>query len=527
MTGCAGRFGGIRRRLRKLGFECIALPASGETLDASVFDHVVNGTVVGTSITGTGLGGAESSQVAYGDCSVVFSTANLLGNRSGGLSHIDTNQSYTTIDFGIYLSASFVAQSELGAFGAWNAFALGDEFKIDVTAGVVTFWRRTPPGAWALIAPAVAAPVFPLRFDSYWDSAGASLAGITLAGFTNNRRVASALDFARRNKTFAMAFDYRRPAFIAGDPCWWRFELARADALNGPVLPLGPGGTYTAVLVTKLNTLPIPAGGFALYGNGSVFADGPSIIVEGGGAISTKAYHWGPNVTATLHVPSDLLLHSSVVRYDGANLLSRFDGADAAPAAIAAPAAPTVESTISAANSAGVFPSDQDLGLFAWAPRSLSAAELSELSDLMDDGWADKTERLVDGNMEAAGVAAWPAIDANCTSAKAAPGHSGTQCLRVTTVVPVGFAAAIQGNVWPQGMRVRMRGWARGDGLGVSVPVMYLSGALFLWAGTNSNLWQPFDVTFTAAYANNRLDLGTTQLSGYVEFDDLMSEQVL
>jgi hypothetical protein len=127
------------------------------------------------------------------------------------------------------------------------------------------------------------------------------------------------------------------------------------------------------------------------------------------------------------------------------------------------------------------------------------------------------TNLLVDGNMEAVGVAAW-SVSGNPTVTKELLNpHSGSQCLRVAyngTVLPAAYQT-----VMTVGRRYRARGWARGDG-GAAFPSVLEGAGLVLWTGSTSNSWQYFDVVFTATAGWLWL-LTYAVADGYVEWDDL------
>jgi hypothetical protein len=392
MTGVRGVHGGVLRRLRRLGFEFIALPGSGETLDGAAFNHVAGSTVAGATLTKTaGVGwnaGAISSQVAYGDCSLTWTVPAHVTTCSG-LSHIPSNLVPTAIPWSMYLDSGGTGfPYELGvAMTAPIAYAAGDEFKIDVAAGVVTYYQRTPPGAWALLYTSLAAATFPLLFDACLSTVGAVLANITLTGFTSYRRVSSVGDFARRKYTLTQALDYRRPAFIPGDPCAWRFEKARGDVLWCPAVPIGTA-PYTAVALYQYQSLPsVLWEQRALFVNGVWDNRGFSFAHAETGTDKEIVYHFGPGVTSV--GATDLNMRSTILRHDGANLLWRTNGADDPPAALAAQAAPAGGDVLKlgALDIVGGYAADVDLYLAAIATRSLSAGDMTELSATLLAGW--------------------------------------------------------------------------------------------------------------------------------------------
>jgi hypothetical protein len=124
---------------------------------------------------------------------------------------------------------------------------------------------------------------------------------------------------------------------------------------------------------------------------------------------------------------------------------------------------------------------------------------------------------LVDGDMEAAGVAAWK-LRENSALAKQGDPYAGLQCLRLTNA---GFAnrytdqavGAITGN------RYRITGAARGDGS--AHPRIGLGSTGYEWIGTTSNMWQPVsgDYNWTANESIFLYAYGAD--TKYAEFDAL------
>ena len=128
----------------------------------------------------------------------------------------------------------------------------------------------------------------------------------------------------------------------------------------------------------------------------------------------------------------------------------------------------------------------------------------------------DQTEKLVDGDMEAVGIAAWTVGGAGAVVQKvpgARTGGSGTQVLQI---IRAGAQATATQTILTIGVKYRVTGWARGDGV-ASWPRVGTSAG-YLWSGTTSATWQYCDFVFTAAatglFLTNHTDDGTC------EFDD-------
>jgi len=125
------------------------------------------------------------------------------------------------------------------------------------------------------------------------------------------------------------------------------------------------------------------------------------------------------------------------------------------------------------------------------------------------------TNLVVDGNMEAVGTAAYTAAFCALSKVSVPPPYSGTQCLRVTAD-GTGNAFAYQ-TILTAGLRYRVTGWARGDGL--HAPTVYDTGTL-LWTGTTSTTWQNFSVVFTAGGTQIRL-YSHVHAGDYCDYDDV------
>ena len=125
---------------------------------------------------------------------------------------------------------------------------------------------------------------------------------------------------------------------------------------------------------------------------------------------------------------------------------------------------------------------------------------------------------LVDGDMQAAGTAAWTLVAGTSITKEPSTLPGSTQCLRLTGIVnsyvrqTVGFSAS--------GKTYRDYGWARGDGI-AAVPALIDSSGAMVWRGTSSNVWQRVDVPWTAVGV---LYWSLVGAGGYVEFDDFVIE---
>jgi hypothetical protein len=130
-------------------------------------------------------------------------------------------------------------------------------------------------------------------------------------------------------------------------------------------------------------------------------------------------------------------------------------------------------------------------------------------------------EKLIDGDMETAGVGSWTAGNDAILSKETTNPLVGTQVLRITydgTNSP-----SARQIVLTVGDTYRITGYCRGDG-GAGAPRVYEGGVI--WTGTNSTDWQYFELTQIAT--SDRLYLHSIIASaGYVEFDQVSVMEIV
>lgn len=128
---------------------------------------------------------------------------------------------------------------------------------------------------------------------------------------------------------------------------------------------------------------------------------------------------------------------------------------------------------------------------------------------------AQDVNRLIDGDMEAAGVADWTA--SNCTLTKEMTGpYEGSQVIRALRTGSAG--RFYQSGLIEAGKRYRIIGQARGDG--TNYPALYYPGLPLFWTGTTSTDWQEIDVTLTAP-VNDISFYSGLNVGNYTEYDDI------
>ena len=133
-----------------------------------------------------------------------------------------------------------------------------------------------------------------------------------------------------------------------------------------------------------------------------------------------------------------------------------------------------------------------------------------------------KSNLCVDGDMEAAGTAAYLSTHASLSKDAFMP-IGGAQCLKV-------LATGAGGARWPQayqnilsvGQDYLVNGWAWSDG--TQIPKVYVTGNGAVWTGTNDVMWQEITASFTAMHASLKLQFNINGPAGteFVRFDDIV-----
>lgn len=123
-----------------------------------------------------------------------------------------------------------------------------------------------------------------------------------------------------------------------------------------------------------------------------------------------------------------------------------------------------------------------------------------------------------DTDMEAPGVGSWSPVRAPIvTKQTPADAVEGTRVVRIARNAI--NSPSIYQNCTIAGSRIRMTGWARGDGANAWPRVLCYYEA---WKGTTSNSWQEFTVDYSGIivpYVN--LQCSTVTPGAYVEFDNI------
>ncbi len=163
---------------------------------ASQTEDVTCTGAVGVQITGNSLSknvavgwgnsGAVSTQSLSGNGFVEFTANETNTYRILGLGQVDSDQSYTDVDFGIYLDGSNGSASvyESGSYRTtFGSYSSGDRFRVEVAFGLVRYRRNG-----TVLYTSLLEPRFPLRVDTALYTTGATLADVKIGrgGFTRD-----------------------------------------------------------------------------------------------------------------------------------------------------------------------------------------------------------------------------------------------------------------------------------------------------------------------------------------------------
>jgi len=162
-----------------------SLPEVGErsaALTPVTWTHLVGASAAGNDLSKTRTlnawnAGAVSAETLGRDGFVEFTTGEATTAKMAGLSHGNDGAGYADIDFAIRLSETgHVAIYEGGVNrGGVGTYVAGDLFRVQVQAGVVTYWKNG-----GLLYTSTGAAIFPLLVDSSLKTFGATLNDVAI-----------------------------------------------------------------------------------------------------------------------------------------------------------------------------------------------------------------------------------------------------------------------------------------------------------------------------------------------------------
>jgi chitodextrinase len=132
-----------------------------------------------TAVAGWGNAGASSTKaIASGDGYAEFTATDTVNARMLGLSHMDVDQMYGSIDFALYATNKLLQVYERGELkGSFGAYALGDRLRVAVQGGVVSYLRNG-----TVFYTSTQAPSYPLVADVAIYSPSSGVTDAAMAG---------------------------------------------------------------------------------------------------------------------------------------------------------------------------------------------------------------------------------------------------------------------------------------------------------------------------------------------------------
>jgi hypothetical protein len=149
-------------------------------------DVTISGNSLSVAVAGNWGRGAASAQSLTGDGSVVFTATEANTFRALGLTHNAPNHNYAGMDFCLELTAAGqVVVYEGGVYrGGIGHYGTGDQFRIAVEGGRVNYYQKAAGSAtWSLLRSVIAGITYPLRVDTSFCTAGATLDKVGLIGY--------------------------------------------------------------------------------------------------------------------------------------------------------------------------------------------------------------------------------------------------------------------------------------------------------------------------------------------------------
>jgi hypothetical protein len=227
--------------------------------------------------------GAVSVETLSGDGYVEFTTGESTTDKLAGLSVGNGGQGYADIDFAIRLNASGRASVYEGGVNVVGIgpYAAGDVFRVQVEAGVVTYWRNG-----VLLHTSAAAPSFPLLVDTSLRTPGATIQNVgiqSLADFWNDvvGAQASGNDLTKTEPTTAWNAGAVSAGGISSGDGYIEFSVADNTTLKAAGLSNGNSGATLAdidfaIYLNGAGTMSVyesgtRIGGFGGYRAGDVF----------------------------------------------------------------------------------------------------------------------------------------------------------------------------------------------------------------------------------------------------------------
>jgi RHS repeat-associated protein len=122
--------------------------------------------------------GAVSTQTISGDGYVQFTAGDVSTSSMIGLSHGDSDYSYSDIDFAFWLDFSYLQIYEGGVYrGIFGSYTTSDQLKVAVEGGAVKYYKNG-----TLLYTSSVTPQYPLLVDTSLNTVGTSVTNVVISG---------------------------------------------------------------------------------------------------------------------------------------------------------------------------------------------------------------------------------------------------------------------------------------------------------------------------------------------------------
>ena len=270
-----------------------ALYSPGATLNDVVVGSVGWANAVGVAvardiITKTGAAGwnsgvASANQIASGDGYVEFTAGQNTTGRAAGLANGDAGQTLADIEYAIHLRADgMVTVSESGSSaGDFGGYIGSDRFRVELRGGTVRYLKNG-----ALFYTSAVAPVYPLRADTAFDTAGGTLEDVRVETLVWTSAAGVAMNGATLVKTAGSGWNAGAAASnaIASGDGW--LEATAIETNTQRAFGLESGGAATtlsdldhAIELTETGTVKVHESG-VIRGTFGSYANGDLLRVE-------------------------------------------------------------------------------------------------------------------------------------------------------------------------------------------------------------------------------------------------------
>lgn len=225
-------------------------------VDVSWGDLTGNMTATGNNLSKNGANGWDGGAASYqmvGDQGYVATIVNETNTaRMFGLSTTNTNASFNTIGYAIYLMSNgnlriYESGTNRGNFGPYSN---GDELRIAVESGVVNYYQNA-----VLLYTSAVAPVLPMLVDVSLNTNGSTLQQVTISKGVGNEYTAQAV-----NAGASPTYQWKLNGLNVGSnlPTYSNPGIAPGDVITCEMTADAAGCLVTPVVSNEITQLTVP-----------------------------------------------------------------------------------------------------------------------------------------------------------------------------------------------------------------------------------------------------------------------------